>query len=155
MDRITTTKRNPCRLVAPLYRPGVNFSGTVAAAPNIGKLRCCAAHLWWSDTMVVGQRPEDADGEAAMKRGKLPQRENEVRRKSIVISANSFWNIENFRTGLINALVAGGHRVIVVAPGGDPGWASARGAEVASITIDRSGLNPLRDIKLFFNYVRI
>jgi glycosyltransferase involved in cell wall biosynthesis len=105
--------------------------------------------------MVVGQRPEDADGEAAMKRGKLPQRENEVRRKSIVISANSFWNIENFRTGLINALVAGGHRVIVVAPGGDPGWASARGAEVASITIDRSGLNPLRDIKLFFNYVRI
>lgn len=84
----------------------------------------------------------------------MPQRQSETDRRLIMISANSFWNIENFRTGLIDALVARGYRVVIAAPDVDTDWASAHGAKVAPIAVDRSGLNPLRDIKLFFNYVR-
>lgn len=84
----------------------------------------------------------------------MPHRHGKTNRRLIMVSANSFWNIENFRAGLIDGLVAKGYRVVIAAPDVDPDWASARGAKVAPIAVDRSGLNPLRDIKLFFNYLK-
>jgi glycosyltransferase involved in cell wall biosynthesis len=73
----------------------------------------------------------------------------------VLISANSFWNIANFRSGLIEALVSAGHRVIIAAPQADARWAQSHGAEVVEIDIDRSGLNPFTDATLWFAYLRL
>lgn len=72
---------------------------------------------------------------------------------TIVISANTFWNIANFRTGLIGTLVGQGHRVLVAAPDTDPIWTAARNVEAIELRVDRSGLNPFHDFKLFMNFV--
>ena len=79
----------------------------------------------------------------------------ESRRPLVLISANSFWNIANFRAGLIEQLIGRGYRVIIAAPDHDPSWAAARGAESIGIAMERSGLNPLRDILLLLNYYRL
>ena len=69
--------------------------------------------------------------------------------ETVVISANSIWNIANFRAGLISGLAANGYRTVVAAPG-----ASGTPDEV-DIAIDRSGLNPLRDAGLVLAYRRL
>lgn len=74
-------------------------------------------------------------------------------RRGIVISANSFWNIVNFRSGLVDALAAEGYRIIIAAPDADMGWARQRSVEAVRIEIDRSGLNPFRDGKLIAHYL--
>lgn len=74
---------------------------------------------------------------------------------TVLISANSFWNIVNFRAGLIETLATNGYRVVIAAPGADRGWASQYGAEAIDISIDRSGLNPLRDAGLISRYFRL
>lgn len=75
--------------------------------------------------------------------------------RTLVISANAFWNITNFRSGLIAALSAAGYRVVIAVPDADKKWADVHGLETASISIDRSGMNPLRDAFLFGTYVRL
>ena len=75
--------------------------------------------------------------------------------QTVVISANSFWNIANFRENLIRALVRDGHEVIAAAPQPDMEWSSKRGIETASLSVDRSGLNPLRDALLLGQYFRL
>lgn len=90
-----------------------------------------------------------------MKRAKMPQRRSEADRRLIVMSANSFWNIRNFRSGLISALTDRGWEVLIAAPGADRVWAADRGAESAEIEIDRSGMNPLRDLALIANYSKL
>lgn len=74
---------------------------------------------------------------------------------TILISANTFWNIRNFRTGLIDALTEQGWSVVVAAPGVDREWASRRRAESVGISIDRSGTNPVRDLALIANYHKL
>lgn len=91
-------------------------------------------------------------GEAAMDRGNLPQRHGDADRGLVVISANTFWNIKNFRSALIDALVDDGWNVLVAAPDVDGAWAERRCADSAEIRIDRSGLNPVRDLALAANY---
>lgn len=77
--------------------------------------------------------------------------------KPIVLSANSDWNIANFRRGLIAALRNAGYEPIVIAPP-DPA-ADKRMRELAvariPIRIDRSGINPLADLKLLRRYRRL
>lgn len=73
----------------------------------------------------------------------------------IFVSANAFWNIANFRAGLIEALVDKGYRVLIAAPDADPRWATANGAESVGIAMDRSGLNPFSDLLLLLNYRRL
>lgn len=80
--------------------------------------------------------------------------ENDVR-PAIVIAANSFWNIANFRTRLVRALVRAGYRTIIAAPDPDPAWAAEAGAESVAIAIDRSGLNPVRDLQTLLAYRRL
>ena len=74
---------------------------------------------------------------------------------AILLSANSIWNIINFRGRLVEALIEAGYSVRIAAPGADSKWAMARGAEATDIAIDRSGLNPLRDATLWFDYVKL
>ncbi|HET9396255.1 MAG TPA: glycosyltransferase family 4 protein [Nitrospiraceae bacterium] len=90
-----------------------------------------------------------------MMRTKAGQGEPDDESVAILISANSFWNIRNFRGGLIDALVEQGWRVIIAAPGVDREWAAERRAEAVELRIDRSGTNPVRDLALIANFHRL
>ena len=62
-----------------------------------------------------------------------------------VISANSCWNIVNFRAGLIRALIGSGFRVVVVAPADSYSAAIAGlGATFVPLAMNSSGLRCLR-----------
>lgn len=77
--------------------------------------------------------------------------------RTVVLSANSDWNIANFRAGLIRALQDGGYRTVVIAPQ-DPaadGRMRELGVERIPIRIERSGLNPWADLKLLRQYRRL
>ena len=77
--------------------------------------------------------------------------------KTIVLSANSDWNIANFRVGLIEALRGAGYDPVVVAPKDPAADARMRDLDVerVSLRIDRSGLNPVADLKLLTTYRRL
>lgn len=102
-----------------------------------------------------------ADRENIMRSGATPHAEIQRKDQShaisnrVVISANTFWNVANFRENLIKALVGHGHIVTVAAPGPDIDWASRIGVETASISVNRSGLNPFGDARLFGQYLRM
>ena len=77
--------------------------------------------------------------------------------RRVILAANSAWNIVNFRAGLIRALRQQGYEPVVVAP---PDAAlESRMDELqvgrVAVGIDRSGLNPLADLRLLGNYRRI
>ena len=74
---------------------------------------------------------------------------------TVVISANAFWNISNFRAGLIDGLIGHGWTLVVAAPDIDQSWIARRTLIPAEIRVDRSGLNPLRDVGLLAAYVRL
>lgn len=74
---------------------------------------------------------------------------------AVIIAANSFWNIVNFRQGLIRGLIASGYRPIIAAPDVDAGWASGMGAEAVQVAVDRSGLDPLRDARTLLAYCKL
>jgi glycosyltransferase involved in cell wall biosynthesis len=90
-----------------------------------------------------------------MGQGKSVKRARSIVSPSILISANSFWNIANFRAGLVEAVASRGHRVLIAAPDADPEWARAHGAEAIEIAVDRSGLNPFTDAAQWFDYLRL
>ena len=74
---------------------------------------------------------------------------------TVVLAANSAWNILNFRRPLILALRSAGWKVVALAP--DDGSAEglrALGAKFVPITIDGSGTSPLRDGRLLLDYWR-
>lgn len=74
----------------------------------------------------------------------------------IVLSANSSWNIVNFRSGLIRRLVAHGHRVVVIAPIDESSSGLAvLGAEHRPIKLNRSGLSPIEDGAVLVAYFRL
>src|SRR4249919_1949015 len=77
--------------------------------------------------------------------------------RRIVLSANSDWNIANFRVGLIQALRGTGYEPVVIAPQDPAADDRIRelGVERISISIDRAGLNPWADLKLLTEYRRL
>jgi glycosyltransferase involved in cell wall biosynthesis len=76
--------------------------------------------------------------------------------RTVVLSANSDWNIANFRGGLVRALAAAGYEPLVIAPRDPAADAMMRALEVERISLrmDRSGLNPLADLRLLRTYRR-
>ncbi|WP_066560226.1 glycosyltransferase family 4 protein [Croceicoccus bisphenolivorans] len=67
----------------------------------------------------------------------------------IVLTVNVAWNLCNFRSGLVSALLADGHRLTVLAPLDDSVTTlAAMGCEVCDLPMDRKGLNPVRDAGL-------
>jgi glycosyltransferase involved in cell wall biosynthesis len=74
--------------------------------------------------------------------------------RTIVLSANSDWNIANFRGGLIRGLRKAGYEPVVIAPQ-DPA-AERRMTEFEveriAVPIERSGLNPVADLALLARY---
>lgn len=68
----------------------------------------------------------------------------------ILITVNAAWNVLNFRRPLLDAFLAEGHRVTVLAPLDDSVSALERlGVRVVPLAMDVQGLNPLRDVQFF------
>jgi glycosyltransferase involved in cell wall biosynthesis len=76
--------------------------------------------------------------------------------RKIVISANSLWNILNFRRALLERLKAEGYEIIATAPVGDTGGKLPPELGVHECLRLRSdGLNPIADAMLFIQYLRL
>ena len=75
----------------------------------------------------------------------------------VVLAANSAWNVLNFRSGLIRALEANDYGPVVVAPADSA--IEERLAELpierVPIRIERSGVNPVADLRLLLSYRKI
>jgi glycosyltransferase involved in cell wall biosynthesis len=69
---------------------------------------------------------------------------------------NASWNVMNFRAGLIRGLQEAGHQVAVLAPL-DKHSDQVRdlGVIYEPIDIDRSGISPVRDFRLFWQYRKL
>ena len=74
----------------------------------------------------------------------------------VVIALNAAWNLLNFRSGLIKALVADGHTVVLAAPADEHVPALvALGARFVDVPILTHGTNPLTDLALLWRFVRL
>ncbi|HEU4704150.1 MAG TPA: glycosyltransferase family 4 protein [Sphingomicrobium sp.] len=75
---------------------------------------------------------------------------------TILLSANSCWNIVNFRGGLIRALRERGYRVVVAAPD-DPHRPKLAdlGADFRSVAINSSGISVVEDLGLLGRYLAV
>jgi len=74
--------------------------------------------------------------------------------RTIVLSANSDWNIANFRQGLVRGLRSAGYEPVVIAPHDPSADARMRdlGIERIPVHVDRAGLNPVADLGLLLKY---
>ena len=81
---------------------------------------------------------------------------HELRRR-IVLSANSDWNIANFRGGLIRGLRTAGYEPVVIAPQDPAADKRMRELDVErmAVPMERSGLNPLADLALLARYRKL
>lgn len=79
------------------------------------------------------------------------------KKTTLALVANSAWNIHNFRRGLIDAFLAKGYRVLLLAPDGPERTSlEATGAQFLPLeNLRRKGLNPLRDLALAREMYRI
>ena len=74
----------------------------------------------------------------------------------IFISINTSWNVFNFRAGLLRALISEGHQVVVLAPEDDYSNRLIKlGCKFVPLPIDNKGINPFRDLVLFYRYIKI
>jgi glycosyltransferase involved in cell wall biosynthesis len=77
--------------------------------------------------------------------------------KRIVLAANSSWNIVNFRAGLVRALREQEYEPVAIAPI-DPAVEARMdqlGVERIPVELDRSGLDPIADLRLLWAYRKI
>ena len=74
----------------------------------------------------------------------------------ILMTVNAAWNIWNFRLPLVEALLADGHRVTVLAPPDDSVADLERiGCRFRPLEMSVKGLNPVEDLKLQRRYKRV
>ncbi len=74
----------------------------------------------------------------------------------VLIALNSAWNLLNFRAGLIKALLADGHTVVLAAPSDESVPAlKALGARFVNLPMNTHGTNPLVDLLLLARFVRL
>ena len=74
----------------------------------------------------------------------------------IAIAINTAWNIANFRSGLIMALIKEGHEVLAIAPSDQfVGDIESLGAKFCPISMENHGINPLKDLFLILNYFNL
>lgn len=75
---------------------------------------------------------------------------------NILVLANSPGGLYNFRKDLLKEIQGKGHRVYVSIPQGPKDdLLKELGFEVIYTKVDRRGMNPLKDIKLMFEYLKI
>lgn len=74
----------------------------------------------------------------------------------VIISLNTAWNLFNFRSGLIRALVSHGYDVIAVAPADEYAHQlAALGCRFVPLPMDNKGTHPGRDLLLLWRFVRL
>lgn len=71
----------------------------------------------------------------------------------ILLTANSSWNIFNFRQGIIQNLLRNGHEVIVLAPAGHQIY-EIEGVEYVNLNMDAKSLNPFASILIVLKIVK-
>lgn len=78
-----------------------------------------------------------------------------MHRKRIALSANSTWNLANFREGIIAALVDAGFDVVTLAPEDDGNSRiSVLGGRTVAVPMDAASTSPAHDAALLIRYVR-
>lgn len=78
------------------------------------------------------------------------------RRKKILLLSNHFITIYNFRKELVDSLVKEGHDVYISIPKSEDNIILEKmGCKIIETQVDRRGLNPIKDIKLILNYIKI
>lgn len=76
--------------------------------------------------------------------------------QKIIIALNSSWNIINFRSGLIKALIAEGFDVVAVAPEDKYSYLiQEMDCKFVPISMNSQGKNIFSDISLLFSYIKI
>ena len=79
----------------------------------------------------------------------------QAKRGHVAISINMAWNIANFRTNLIRALVSEGYEITAMAPPDDSIDDIERlGCRFVPLSMDNQGTNPMRDLLLLRRYVK-
>lgn len=76
--------------------------------------------------------------------------------KKIVMSVNTAWNIHNFRSGLVKALVEHGYEVMVMAR--DDEYSprlTDLGCRFIGVNMDNNGTSPSRDLALLVKYWKV
>jgi len=76
--------------------------------------------------------------------------------KTITICSNTSWYLYNFRMGLIKALQQQGYSVVLIAPKDDySNRLKELGCKHYHIDIDNKGTNPIKDIKLSYQFYQL
>jgi glycosyltransferase involved in cell wall biosynthesis len=79
-----------------------------------------------------------------------------VEAQTIIVSANSCWNIVNFRAGLIRALRNRGYRIVVAAPVDDHrSKIDDLGAQFVEVAMNSAGASVAEDLRLFVRYLGV
>lgn len=74
----------------------------------------------------------------------------------IILFANSDWYLFNFRLSLAKALMNAGHEIVLISPPGKFGaQLQAQGFRWLPLPMERSSLNPMRELKLLAYLVRL
>lgn len=74
----------------------------------------------------------------------------------IIICLNTAWNLVNFRSGLIRALVAAGYEVVAVAPNDKySDGLKTLGCRFVPLHMDNGGVNPVKDVLLLWRFLRL
>ena len=72
-----------------------------------------------------------------------------MKRKKIILYANTAWYLYNFRLALIHALREQGYNIVLIAPGDKyVPRLRAEGIRVITVAMDRANLNPLKELRL-------
>lgn len=73
----------------------------------------------------------------------------------ILMTVNAAWNIWHFRRPVVEALLADGHEVVVLAPPDDSVTSLQRlGCRVLPLEMNVKGLNPVQDFRLMLRFYR-
>jgi glycosyltransferase involved in cell wall biosynthesis len=74
----------------------------------------------------------------------------------VIIGLNTAWNLLNFRSGLIRALVESGYDVVAVAPSDEYALrVAALGCRFVNLPMDNKGTHPGHDLLLFWRFYRL
>ncbi len=74
----------------------------------------------------------------------------------VLIAVNSAWNLINFRSGLIKALLSEGHSIVLAAPiDSNVQQLEEMGAKFVDVQIQAHGTNPLKDMLVFWRYLKL
>jgi len=76
--------------------------------------------------------------------------------KRILILSNHFITLYNFRRELIERMIKEGHEVYISMPKAkENSFFSDLGCKIIETSVDRRGINPIKDLGLVFNYIKI